>query len=484
MTWSLLYTLGNNDLQLYNGNSERIDIRNNFREKTKELYLRLSEEKFDTNKKKDSILLPDVRIFFPTFPTFLRFGIKEEKGLPDSIYLFATDQEAPHPRDTIYLAKIIEDHFLPKSYGKGFKGKVSIKVIKGNPASHEEMSEFFMNFINEEEEKLKSFSVNYVQVTAGTPAMCFSLILALRNIPAPLKIFNLMKIADGKETQVKESVFLEKLVFSERKAVIKRLIDSYSYADALKELEESGLFGASELKSLLRAMKLRRLFDFKNARNCVGDLKKDFPGRKKFWDYFSNTLGSIQKMSDAKFRLKASFEEMEIYLKKGEYHSACAALFNFTDLLLSVAFDKLKEEGIVEKLKNEANLPDEKGILSSAIEKIKKAGADEEGKLNFIEKKAILSYAIEKMREEIVKPIEEIERVYSIICDKDVESRIERLRELRNKGPFAHDVVQFPESQVKDLEEVYRVFKERFGFKENFYDEANRILKEELDRLY
>lgn len=449
MSWNLFYTLGNSDLYLTDRDRKPISIgKDGFRAKTEEIYRRLREESFEV--KGDLIILSDMIVQFIMFMPFLRYLIKKESSLPYRVYLFATDQETYKSQDTIYLAKILKECFLPKAIREDFSDKVQIEVIRShNPSSYDEMSEFFMSFLGREKDRISYATNNYTQVSAGTPAMNMSLVLSLRSLPVNLNIFSLVKVGNGMPPEIKESLFLEKLIVSEAKAIIEGLIRSYSYSDALSVLKSFPISGSDRLETLLEVLKLRRLFNFKGALDKIKRLDEGFKSKKIFLKYFSDIL-----MNDSS-RLRASFEEFEIYLKKEEYHSACAAMFNFTDLLLDFSIAKLRETGLIENVDERMSYPD----------KIK---ALKESKL--------------KMSLQL-KRIAEVEGCYALLIEGELENKIAGLREIRNKGPFAHGVEQFPENCVDTLKTVYVGIKGLFGYRENFYDKANEVLIEELQKL-
>lgn len=450
MGWNLLYILGNSDMVVSSDSGVGKSIsKGSFREDTLRVYERLSSE--DYKIEGDTIVLPDMKISFPMFCEFLKKGIKDNRELP-YLYLFVSNQEPPHPQDTIHVAKILKEHFLRKKFKN--KLEVCIKEIKKNPASYEDMSEYFTGFVEEEGRRLKNATINYLQLTTGTPAMCISLLLSLRGVFAPLKIFYLMKVENGKPPKVEESRFLRNLLFSEVKAVMKQLIRSYSYVDVLDILKSSRIPDCSLLENLLEIMRLRRLFDFEEAKFRADRLPESFQHKMRIVRYLSDILEG-----ESIALLKASFEEMDIYMKKKEYHSACAALFNFTDLLNSLVFSRLKEMGLI---------------------------GDEDEKCSFPDKMERISRFSNK---EGVKELKEYKIWLSIFEDEEVEKKVHNLREIRNKGPFAHDISRFPEEEVGNLNMVYErikgVIREKLRSSDdlNFYDAINEVIEEEIDRL-
>ena len=458
MGWNFLYPLGNSDIQFEDESGKPFLLRKvNFREETSKLYMELvGKESIFRRVGKDAFEINGRKLCFPIFIPFLLYAIEKEEVPPSKIFLFATDQERPdvNKQDTIYLAKILKDKIIPEIC-EDCAG-VEIITINENPANYDDMGRFFMNFEENYRDRLEKAWSNYIQVTAGTPAMGMALLFALSKYP--LRVFTIIK-TEG----IREAYYLKSLIAREYEASIERLLRAYSYSDALVALKNSPLRGriGSIIEKPIEVMALRRTFSFGEAKKESEAISDDFEGKRKFLRYFSDMLEKPES------RLIASFEEFEIYLKKKEYHSACAAFFNFTDILAQIAFEKgtgsdidrfedyVEKEQITEGLMKPFH-PVYHNILT-AIENLRKRGT-------FIES-------------------EESGLLGELTQGGEIANMVKILRETRNKGPFAHDVREFPREQVEYLKTVYMEIKSKLGIEGNFYDEANEFIIRTLKSL-
>ncbi len=456
MGWNFLYPLGNSDIQFEDESGKPFLLRKvNFREETSKLYMELvGKESIFRRVGKDAFEINGRKLCFPIFIPFLLYAIEKEEVPPSKIFLFATDQERPdvNKQDTIYLAKILKDKIIPEIC-EDCAGGVEIITINENPANYDDMGRFFMNFEENYRDRLEKAWSNYIQVTAGTPAMGMALLFALSKYP--LRVFTIIK-TEG----IREAYYLKSLIAREYEASIERLLRAYSYSDALVALKNSPLRGriGSIIEKPIEVMALRRTFSFGEAKKESEAISDDFEGKRKFLRYFSDMLEKPES------RLIASFEEFEIYLKKKEYHSACAAFFNFTDILAQIAFEKgtgynidgFKECVKKEQIELDMLAPSYPNILK-VLRTFKERGALRESK--------------------------ELDLFMELAQDKKIADMVDKLRQTRNKGPFAHDVREFPREQVEYLKTVYMEIKSKLGIEGNFYDEANEFIIRTLKSL-
>jgi len=179
------------------------------------------------------------------------------------IELFATEQEPPHPQDTLYMAYILRE-LLRRKYGI----EPRIHKIKGNPADYDEMDVYFSSFFSFfSEEMREEENLCFVSLTGGTPAENLCLLFnAIQRYESRVVAIYLPK---GRE-EVKRLEIGNRIFKSVMKSRIEALKEKHLYCEAA-ELAES--FGVLERKEVLvlKGKGERELFNFERAKRYFKD---------------------------------------------------------------------------------------------------------------------------------------------------------------------------------------------------------------------
>lgn len=465
MTTRLLYPLGNSDIRI---NGELLEKKMPFYKITEFIFKNIEEfnlsskrtptqEKLSLKHRGKGLIFEELTIKRIDFPIFsdLWFYIlsKNYNKKPDEVILFATRQNPIHKKDTYYLGKIIK-YILNKIFFKSENNGIIINLIESDPSDYENMDRYFANIIhNSLRERLKKSSITYVQTSTGTPAISFNLSIHLSSLPLCIKY---LYVKDNKNKDLKERVkeiqYFEISNIKRYKEIIGYLLDAYEYASAKKVLKNSPLKNNSTLEALLDIMIARRDLRFENglsiARDRLDESKKEFFG---ILEYFSNILEGKNG-----HRIWASFEEMEIYIERNEYHVALASFFNILENIVEYL---IHEEG-----KDIEDMKEKDGKYFSYIKKVEWLKENAQSKRN--------------------KPL------YTLLFDKEFAQVEQKLREKRNRGPLAHGFQPITDEDRENINKIRQKLNNELksvALKEinekNFYKYMRDIIDAYLEKI-
>jgi hypothetical protein len=335
MAYSLLYVVGNSDIKVnnYQRFGEFLNLTRDvwsILEKDEGIEIidsgfRLSgEEKIQIDKEKEDLFGVELPLFIP-----IMNGVCGDcHTKPDKIYLFGTRQ--PHHQDTIYAAQIIK-HFINKKY-KISEDYIVIEKIEKNPSDYDQMADYFRDFF-QKNSQLKNNVVNYISLTAGTPAETVNIALG------SMDIGNKYLYLPHSSAQCKEVKLLSRLNRQKYASIIRELIKNYQYESALHIAEESP-YGSNKksnirLLTLLRVMRRRILFDFEGALKESRKMEStDQPIQN-----LTNSLSSLSQLEEMKI-IEELVYRVELSFRKKDYLEGIALLFSLIENFLQYQFTK------------------------------------------------------------------------------------------------------------------------------------------------
>jgi hypothetical protein len=245
---TLYYNLGNSDVIV--DDAQRFD---SYYETTKSIYdqiknkikmLTFNQDKI-TFKKDQSIEYPfrkyaedkteSKQLQYLSFPLISKLlaRLSQDSKEPTKIYLFTTLQTPEHKKDTYYVACIMKIYLHKKI--KINSEDIVIKEISNNPSDYTKMIRYYSHFIEELTGEPDKQQYNIIQLSAGTPAMNFSLSHLLMNKPGALFYY----IPDKPNKDAYEDKTFNELNIKNHLNTIKELITHYDYNGALKVVKNS-----------------------------------------------------------------------------------------------------------------------------------------------------------------------------------------------------------------------------------------------------
>jgi len=458
---TLYYTLGNSDLTI-NHKYQRLT---NHREITEKLSLcdfEIEGKKFIPQKSINVNLTIgndeyEVNIEEITFPIFIPLleEIFRQDGKPDKIFLFATNQ--PHSQDTIFLAKIMKK-FIEKSYKIT---DVEIVEIRFAPSDYEEMFKFFRQFVIQHQKEIKNNLNNYIQLSAGTPAMCLSLSISFMEYP--VKYYYISR----EKKKVKEINTFEILNKEKYALILKNLLSAYDYKVILTVLENSPFRSFDNIAHILQILVYLRNFNFEGALEEFRKLSREY--QREFRE-----LGKI--CSNCVFqeeeRIILMYALFEIYLKNEEYIEAVTILFGILDNLRRRKVEKLY--GIkIKKVKGE--FKEFNDLCEKYKERFEKKRLEYKNHPSGIVLNELLSLCLKEVDKDDV----EKQNLRTLLEFVQLVEK-EEILSLRDLGPFAHGSKGISDSDEEKIKKRGDKLKEILKFKENIFDRINELILKKL----
>jgi len=495
----LFYIPGVSDIYLYAG-KEEIRRPSNFYSVAEKVWNIVRESKIEGIKDGWKIKTPqEVIVQTNTYPTerkilvdkitlpILATLIDEVKNKNlTKVYLFATFQNPPHPKDTIYAAKVLEK-FLNERLKRV---EVEIKEINENPSSYDEMSKFFEEFVKSRQKEFETNVENFVSITTGTPAQVVSLALSIMQFPV-----RYLYVSDDRRIAYCSS--FEKLNKKIYATLIWQLVGGLQYSSALDIAQNSPLRENSEILAILETMRKRSLFDFESALSMARRIKNEK------LSFLKEELSELAR-KNAVYLLLELFYRVENEFAGKNYLEAVASLFSLVDFALQYIFVVLTEkEG---KIPNYFTVEDVKDKFKSYVKgnkELERYLSKEEVKYELASQLALskaINFILERQGKDgefnqIKSGVKKlVEFVGELDREKDTKYGKISLRELRNSGPYAHSTKGLNEELLSSLtypltikgfiEEKVKKCVRNICRREpdNSFIKVNRILKEILDK--
>lgn len=409
----------------------------------------------------------------PIFVPIMKWVMQDCHTKPDKIYLFGTEQKSPHHQDTIYAAQIIEC-FINEKYRMASEN-IIVKTIDESPFDYDQMADCFSRFF-EENPDLKMNAVNYISLTAGTPAESINIALGSMN----LYVKYLYLPHDGSK-KCKEVKLLSRLNLQKYAALIHGLINNYQYGSALDIGQQSPHGSNSQLLKLLEVMRRRVLFDFEGAFcKCMNIESAD-----QIIKGLRNDLSDLSQQKNEKKRLEELVYRVELAFKKKDYLEGIALLFSLIDNFLQYQF-KISTGKQIKRTKREFR-DFNHFIQAKSYIKDKEKYLNNPNRPNLRELLSLVS------KNEL--PIEGMKEINDFINrleqPKEVEGNEISILELRNNGPYAHGNMGVTEELLEKLYQPYgargiindmkRCFRKTLSLQtENPFDSINTLLSKWL----
>jgi len=450
LAYSLLYIVGNNDVKI-NGHQKFVDFHNTTqvtldilkRAKGKKITekgfilpgndkIQISIEIKGTKQTFDEDL---TTIELPIFVPIIQKVMQDCHAKPDKIYLFGTEQIPSYHQDTIYAARLIE-YYITEIY-KILSENIIIKKIEKSPFDYDQMAEYFAFFFKENQD-LKNNAINYISLTAGTPAETLN--IALASMDLSVKYLYLPRYS----TKCKEVRLLSQLNRQKYASIIKELINNYEYRSALEIARESPYGSNFQLLTLLEVMRRRILFDFEEA--LKESRKIDVVD--KIIRNLVNNLADLSQLEEKKI-IEELFYRIELSFKKKNYLEGIALLFSLVENLLQFQF-KAATRKKIEKVNREFKEFNEFILEKSYIEN-KEKYLNNPNRSNLRELLALIS-----RNESPIKGIDETNIfINQIERPVKINGKEISILDLRNRSPYAHGNMGITEDLLKKIYPPY-----------------------------
>jgi hypothetical protein len=367
------------------------------------------------------------RIEFPLLSKLMDKLYKDGRK-PVLIYLFATEQEPVHSKDTYYLACLIKVYLIQKF--RIDEQNISIQTISENPSEYSKMIKLYRDFILEHEEDINIQRYNITQISAGTPAMNFALAQSLMNKPGA----TFYNIPENISKEAYEDTTFNELNLRKYIDTIKNLLENYDYAGARKVIRYSPFGNNEVLDTILHVLNQRKNFHItkeiiNNAVRFIDDKAKDsFPNL--YEDMYC--LYTQQK----EYKYTEFYYQIRIYFNIHNFTGAIALIFSFFDNLL---------QHLVEQLLD-FRLDD---ITNNKSEKLKAT----------IEKNEELNQKFEKSNLDKRMPSGKVlHKIINFFKKRDGKAqsfietyhKFESFQNIRNHGPFAHGTQGISKEQIEE----------------------------------
>ena len=493
MTVRALYTLGNSDLQLIDSEGNVFSRPLNLREITKTLLEHIKDNPTTVDHKNSQIILDKEieikykafegtkdllieRVNLPMLCPFLNkiIELSEKKLKKFELILFATNQNNPkyNDKDTLYLAELIKEALLLE--WRYHIKDVKIEEINVNPTDYSEMEIFFGDYIKNND--VINLKHNYVQITAGTPAMCFN--LALNIVDFHHTIIYLKPKGETK-SEAFELDYFTKMHYKKYLSILKKSLEGFSFQIAKEIIQESPFKKSHEVDILLDILIRLCNFDFDEAHK----LSERIPTNIEVVELIRKI-----KLNTEKFSYKIAYDLIEKYHNKNQYIETTALLAGLYDNLRQFLFcrytgclvkDKKgsfnsfneyieSNEELKEKLKNNdlSNYKDNpsKPVLSTI--------------LSWLESKNTLTKEQEQVLGDFTKLNKEMKVVQDIRNDTMYGHGMSGISQKQYESKIKNIV-----TETKDLV-VEKIFDFEKEDKENVFDKINNIIINNLVANY
>lgn len=282
----------------------------------------------------------DAPLLLPQLRWLLEHQAKQA-STPIDLVLIATDQQPPHPQDTVYAAKLLA-RWLPERFPPGTLA-VDVETVAGaNPADYDAMYRWFRDATRRLAARFPSGAV-YLSVTGGTPAMTFA--LTLHGVEAFGSRCTFLYLPRGADRPVRLGVRRE-LQRAQLLSDARLLLQRGDFAHAAELLRQAGM--PRGVWSLAQAAAHRLAFDFEEAARLGRRHALREPRTRETATWF---LGQLERLQQAAERLeqegmeRAVPEAYEPLLSElvanlrhcwdaGRYADFLARLFRFQEALL------------------------------------------------------------------------------------------------------------------------------------------------------
>lgn len=343
-----LCTLGNSDILVYGHDNQRYSRFKNFRSVTQKIWEVIEKGEFKKSGKDAIVLIEPIeveievqgqekkivkikKIRFPLLIAFLEKVEAIKKRMPNELILFATNQIPEHRSDTIYLAKIIQ-RVIPSNWKYRSIECVQIDKITAQPNKYSEMEKHFGEYFNQNGNF--DFSDNFIQITAGTPAMGLNLALAVTELDLRHTFLYIEQVKDSEDSVAKKFTYFTKLKNMKSQAMLNKALNGFAYQTAIEILKDNASFRKEfEVEKLIEIMIKLRHFDFISAYDIAQELKETY----EFVDF----LGILNLPDKKAARFKVVFDLIEKYQQAKLYIEASVLLAGFHDNLRQFIFEQV-----------------------------------------------------------------------------------------------------------------------------------------------
>ncbi|MBN2532136.1 MAG: hypothetical protein JXB88_04560 [Spirochaetales bacterium] len=451
-----IYTPGSNDMKLYQTTGEEVPVNKKIIEPSKQVAglpdenntYRMDEKGIICEPPLDILILNKhyhvARIAFPLIAALTAYihehheqdpGNGNEEPDPAAFLLIASNQEPQREQDTLYVCDLLKRYLL--SYGKF--DDVIIEQITCNVSNYDDVSGFFQLLIKKRKTLFENTLDLYRVLGPGTPAMN----TGGMHIDFAFHVQNLYaERAGDTDTVIREMNFFSLFKKQDEINSLRLFLDNYNYKAASMFLQKTFLRPEKVIADALTLIDYRLHMNYEEGVEKADFFKMYIPDKKSRGLYnfmhsqicFFNTIKNSDVIGKTKIAVKEFYYLMENDVKTGDYNALVAHLFTIFENLDECLFYTLTGKAFIKTEKE--GFKEFKEFLTSnndIWEKIKNKTGKED--LNKVEPNAEVKHIIFtciKEKGEYTALIEEYREI-----QKDTIN-INKLREFRNKGPFAH----------------------------------------------
>lgn len=373
--------------------------------------------------------------------------LRSGEGAP-RVELFCTNQEEPHPKDTIGFARIIERK-LPglfpnrkKRLRLKDKDPVAINTTRYNPSRYDYMYDFYGEFFAEKEAGWEPEEwLCFVLTSGGTPAMNAALILhAVQHFGE-----NCVQIYVPDRDEPSELRLGEEMLRAATERRFNEALDATQFRAAAGTLEVSSR--ADYRVHACRYAEHRLAFDFRRAMDhCRAAIRDSQRETKRFLEsHERDTSRLVQGGEDLDNRvllIEELFYNLEVKYRSGEFVDALARVFRLQEALLGWIVQletgiRTDEDKLIEE-KETRSVP---GLWEYILEKHPRGT-----KINRRSLTEVSGYLVNKPQARL--PAERVEEVRKV---RNTANKIDALGNLRNKSIIAHSFEGVSEAEIKNV---------------------------------
>lgn len=372
------------------------------------------------------------------FPLFVPLMERIKKEGVDKLYLFATEQEPVHLKDTMSAASLI------KIYAEERYKIEDVEIIKiaQNPSDYDLMAQFFAEFFERKHSEIKNNIENFISLSAGAPAITTA--MALNSIGLPVKYFYIMQkepYSEVQEVKIFHKINLKRYISS-----IELLVRNYEYTLLGEIVENSPLRSNFQLLNLIEIMAKRISFNFKEAMKLVHHCEPEL--KEKLVDVSQLAKGEKDTLWLEIFSL------IEINFFKKDYLTGVALIFNLMENIRNWFFEEktgVRIKRVGNEFKDFNQYIEDNSDLKEHLKNKDCEWEDNPSRVVLLE---ILNWINEK------NPDEVFTKVLHFIRKVETQGQTSQygmvsLADLRNKGPFAHGTTGISEELLKQIYPPY-----------------------------
>lgn len=460
MSRLFIYTPGSNDIKIYHQPEKEVIINKNIIEPSKQIVNLLNKNKDYRMDEKGIVcetpldmVIEEIKqsitiITFPIIAALLTYineilnGNKKDLQEEDNdaysttFLLIASNQDSQHPMDTLYVCDLIKKYLI--EYGK--VKDVIIEEITCNVSNYDKVSGFFQSLMEKRKSLFENTLELYRILGPGTPAMNtggmhLDFAFHVRNLYA--------ERSSSGDTEIREMGFFSSFKKRDEAGNLKLFLANYNYKAAVMFLQKTFLRPENVIIDALTLVDYRKYMNYKEGSRDSDVFNQCYIKQatdKSLYNFLYSQICFFYKLKNytpgsmdmIKIAAREFYFLMECDIKTGDYNALIAHLFTFFENLDEYLFYVLTDKTFIkagkEGFKELREFLDDNDDIWVDIKK--QTGKEDKNEMEPVYQiKKIIFDNLEKRchQTDLIKEYREIQN--DTIC---------KLRDLRNKGPFAH----------------------------------------------